>query len=226
MRFNALVVDDEHSGRVSLKILLDKEFFYLFDKIITASTLSEAIAATEKVNFNICFLDVELGDKIGFDLLPYLSKETKVIFVTAYSEYAVKAFREKAFDYLLKPINPVELIAAIKRYEKEALLKDSTKYLLIKDQGFTIPIHRDEIHYIEANGPYSKVFLINNLQYTTSKTLKVLTEQVGSDFIRIHKSYTIHKSMIKSFKKDSIITISNICLPVSRIGSKVLSQYF
>ncbi|MBC7493921.1 MAG: response regulator transcription factor [Flavobacterium sp.] len=226
MKFNALVVDDEHSGRVSLKILLNKAFFYLFDKIETVATLTEAIAAAETGNFNICFLDVELGDKKGFDLLPHLSNETKVIFVTAYSEYAIKALREKAFDYLLKPINPVELNNAVKRYEKEMVLTNSTKYLLIKDHGYTIPIDRNEIHYIEAKGPYSKVFLINNLQYTTAKTLKTLTEQVGIDFIRIHKSYAIHKSMIKSFKKDSIITISDICLPVSRIGSKVLAQYF
>jgi len=226
MKLKALIVDDEHSGRVSLKILLNKEFFFLFDKIVTVASLAEAMEAVEGENFNICFLDVELGNKSGFELLPHLTSQTKVIFVTAYSEYAIKAIREKAFDYLLKPINPAELKSSIRRYEKDLLSKDATKYLLIKEHGFTVPIHLDEIHYIEAKGPYSKIYLVNNTEYTTAKTLKTITGVVGIDFVRIHKSYTINKNMIKSFKKDSIITITNICLPVSRVGAKVLSQYF
>lgn len=225
-KLNALIVDDEHSGRVSLKILLRKDFNLLFDKIITASSLSEALSHVSSETFDLCFLDIELGNKSGFELMPHLPAETKVIFVTAYSEYAIKAIKEKAFDYLLKPINPAELATAIKRYEQEVTVNISSKYLLIKDHGFTIPVYFDDIHHIEANGPYSKICLINHTEYTTAKTLKLLTEMAGTNFIRIHKSYTVNKSLIKSFNRDSIVTTTNICLPVSRIGSKVLSQYF
>ena len=226
MKLKALIVDDEHSGRATLKILLKRDFSYLFDKIITSSSLEEAIIMVSDESFDICFLDIELGSKSGFDFLPYLPSNTTVIFVTAYSEYAIKAVREKAFDYLLKPINPMDLKQAIDRYENEITNNPSSNCILIKEHGFTIPIPLNEIHYIEAKGPYSKIYLVNSIEYTTSKTLKSLTDIVGQNFIRIHKSYTINRAVIKSFKKNSIITINDICLPVSRVGAKVLSQYF
>ena len=82
MKLKILIVDDEHSGRVSLNIFLKKEFDFLIDKIITASSLDEAILFARKEPFNICFLDIQLNNKSGFDLLPHLPTETKVIFVT------------------------------------------------------------------------------------------------------------------------------------------------
>ena len=226
MRLNSLIVDDEYSGRISLKILLKQQFSYLFNQIITAATLDEAIESISKESFNICFLDVELNDRSGFDLLPYLPPETKVIFVTAYSEYAIRALRERAYDYLLKPINPTELVDCIQRLEKESKQEKSRNFLLIKEQGFTVPVEFNEIVYLKAKGPYSKVCLLNNNTYVISKTLKNLTEILSSDFIRIHKSYMVNKTMVQSYKKDNLITTSNVCLPVSRLGSKILSQYF
>ena len=226
MKLKALIVDDEHSGRTTLKILLNRDFNYLFDSITTSSSLEESIILVARETFDICFLDIELGTKSGFDFLSYLPTNTRVIFVTAYSEYAIKALRGKAFDYLLKPINPLDLKEAISRYEKEILITSSTNFILIKEHGFTIPIPLKEIHYIEAKGPYSKIHLVNSIEYTTAKTLKSLTDIVGQNFIRIHKSYTINREMIKSFKKNNLITITDICLPVSRVGAKVLSQYY
>ena len=226
MNYKALIVDDEHSGRATLSILLKRDFNYLFERVVTASSLEESINLLKEETFDICFLDIELGAKSGFDFLPHLPSNTTIIFVTAYSEYAIKAIRGKAFDYLLKPINPVDLKEAINRFEKELLNSSSSNCILIKDHGFTIPIPLKEIHYIEAKGPYSKIYLGNSVEYTTAKTLKSLTDIVGQNFIRIHKSYTINKDVIKSFKKNSLITITDICLPVSRVGAKVLSQYF
>lgn len=145
MKLKALIVDDEYSGRISLQILLKDQFPKLFDKIISASSLNEAIKLISKESFQICFLDIELNDRSGFDLLPHFSSETKVIFVTAYSEYAIRAIRERAYDYLLKPINPGELFDCIQRLQKESGQKEAHKFLLVKDQGFTVPIHFDEI---------------------------------------------------------------------------------
>lgn len=226
-KLTALIVDDEHSGRSSLKILLNKNCFYLFEKIVTASSLDKAIELAEQEHFNICFLDINLNNQSGFDLLPYLSHETKVVFVTAYSEFAIKAIKENAFDYLLKPINPTEFKLCVDRFEKGVLdIEVEKKYLNIKDQGATIPIQMDEIEYVQAEGAYSKIYLVKNREYTTAKTLKSMTELLGKDFIRIHKSYIINKMMIKSFKKNSLTTIHNTCLPVSRVGAKELSLHF
>jgi two-component system LytT family response regulator len=205
-KLTALIVDDEHSGRSSLKILLNKNCYYLFERIVTASSLDQAIEFVKQQHFNICFLDINLNNQSGFDLIPYLANDTKVVFVTAYSEFAIKAIKENAFDYLLKPINPAEFKTCVDRYEKEVLAETDAmkKYLHIKDQGETIPIPLD----------------------ITAKTLKSMTDVLGKDFIRIHKSYIINKMMIKSFKKNSLTTIHNTCLPVSRVGAKELSLHF
>lgn len=225
MKLNALIVDDEHSGRASLKILLNKDFYYLFEKITTVATLQDAIKITAKESFQVCFLDIELNTHSGFELLPHLSSDTKIVFVTAYSEYAIQAIKGKAFDYLLKPINPIELKNCINRYEKE-IWGGVKKYLHIKELGDTVPVRFEDIEYLQANGPYSKIYLTNQKEYITAKTLKTLTEFLGQDFIRIHKSYIVNKMMVKSFNKESLTTIHNTCLPVSRIGAKELSEHF
>ncbi|MDB5280777.1 MAG: hypothetical protein JWR61_5732 [Ferruginibacter sp.] len=227
-KLTALIVDDEHSGRSSLKILLNKNCYYLFEKIVTASALDQAIEIVKQQHFNICFLDINLNNQSGFDLIPHLANDTKVVFVTAYSEFAIKAIKENAFDYLLKPINPAEFKLCVDRYEKEILADSDAvkKYLHIKDQGETIPIPLDEIVFLQAEGAYSKIYLIKNREYITAKTLKSMTDVLGKDFIRIHKSYIINKTMIKSFKKNSLTTIHNTCLPVSRVGAKELSLHF
>ena len=226
-KLTALIVDDEHSGRSSLKILLNKNCFYLFEKIVTAASLNEAIKIVADESFNVCFLDIQLNNQSGFDLVPYLSPETKIIFVTAYSEYAIKAIKDRAFDYLLKPLNPIEFKICMSRFEKETLGNGAIKkYLQIKEQGATVPISLEEIEFLEAEGAYSKIHLVKKKEYITAKTLKSMTDMLGNDFIRIHKSYIVNKMMIQSFKKDSLTTIHNTCLPVSRVGAKELSLHF
>ncbi len=226
-KLKALIVDDEHSGRSSIKILLNKNCYYLFEKIVTASSLNEAIKIVENESFNICFLDIELGSQSGFDLIPYLPPSTKIIFVTAYSQYAIKALKGHAFDYLLKPLNPIEFKTCISRYEKEVLSNDGIRrYLQVKEQGSNIPISFEEIEFLRADGAYSKIHLVKKKEYTIAKTLKSMIDILGADFIRIHKSYIVNKMMIKSFKKNSLTTTQNTCLPVSRVGAKELSRHF
>ncbi len=227
MKLNALIVDDEHSGRTSMKILLSKNYYYLFANITTANSLDDAILLLSKNHFHICFLDIQLHTKSGFELLPYLPVQTKVIFVTAFSEYAINAIREKAFDYLLKPLNPLELKTCIGRYEREYLTEENTsQYLPIKIQGATTPLRIEEIEYIEAAGAYCCIHVAANRQHTTAKTLKTMADILGANFIRIHKSYIVNKGMVKSFKKDILTTTKNTCLPVSRVGAKELSKHF
>ena len=227
LKANALIVDDEHSGRSSLKILLQKNFIFLFDKIDTSPTLKDAVRAVSTANYNLVFLDIELSSHSGFDLLPYLAANTKVIFVTAYSEFAIKAIKERAFDYLLKPLNPAELRDCMGRYQKDIMgVTLAYKYMIVRESGESIPIKLEDIEYIRADGPYSVIHTVKKAEYTTAKTLKSLMYSLGQEFVRIHKSYLLNRHMIKSFKKDSITTIHNSCLPVSRVGAKELSQFF
>ncbi|CAN5719889.1 LytTR family DNA-binding domain-containing protein [soil metagenome] len=227
MKINALIVDDEHSGRSSIGILLKKNHNHLLQSIKTASNLVEAINFVKEEFFNIIFLDIQLGSTSGFDLLPYLSSATKVVFITAYSEYAIRAIKEHAFDYILKPISPIEFNICIAKYEKEFPEGNGKRdYILVKLNGESVPIPVTQIEYLEAEGNYSIIYTRNNKKFVAAKTLKVIYDYLGEDFIRIHKSYIVNKLLVKSFKKDSITTINNKCLPVSRVGAKELSRYF
>ena len=119
-KINVLIVDDEYSGRNSLKIILQAKAYGLINKITTSSNLGDAKIKVSSNDFQIVFLDIGLGNHSGFELLPYLSESTKVIFVTAYSEFAIQAIKQKAFDYILKPISPIELMGTINRYQKDS----------------------------------------------------------------------------------------------------------
>lgn len=227
MRLKALIVDDDHNGRKAISILLKKHYYYLFAQIDTANSIDDARDKVNKSNYNLCFLNIQPGSQSGFELLPFLFSETRVIFFTPYSEIAIKAIKERAFDYILKPIDVVEFKACISRLEKEyAGGKEIKRYLLIKEQGETIPIPIVDIEYLEADGAYSKIYLITKEKYTTAKTLKALSNNLGDHFIRIHKSYMVNIEYVKSFKKDILTTSQNNNLPVSRVGSKELSRYF
>lgn len=227
MNGKVLIVDDEYSGRASLSILLNKNHGYLFHDIVTASSLDEAKEIVSKEIFDICFLDIELANHDGFELIPYLSDKTVIVFVTAYSEFAIKAIKEQAFDYLIKPLTHSELKLCMSRYAN-AYIKDSNvkNFLLIKKNGANVPLPLSEIEYVNGDGPYSKVYLVNRTEHVTAKTLKTLSNPLGENFIRIHKSYLVNKLMIRSFNKNSLTTIHNTCLPVSRVGTKILAQHF
>ena len=227
MKANALIVDDEYSGRISLQILLQKHFDHLFSNIVTASSVEEAVARLSRESFQLCFLDIELQHQSGFDILPHVEPSAKIVFVTAYSQYAIQAIKQRAFDYLLKPLNPIELKLCVQRFEKEVLGGGIGKcHLIVKDKGLSKPLSFSVIEYLQADGPYSRIFSIHKMQYTTARTLKHLTALLGDDFIRVHKSYLVNKTMVQSFNKDSLITTYHTCLPVSRIGGKELSRHF
>lgn len=221
MKYNFLIVDDEDSGRQSLRVLLDKLFWAHFNPLDFANSIESARSCLEKKTYDIVFLDINLKGVSGFELLPYLPESTKVVFVTAYSEHVLQALRSKAFDYLIKPIKEQELSECIERFIKEHQRQDSNKSLVIKNKGLSRIINLSDIVYIEGDGPY----ITFHLQHDTikvAKTLKVILLELNDSFIRIHKSYVVNRGYIKGFNTDKLILLNDTCLPVSRKGFKEL----
>lgn len=227
MTYRGLIVDDEYSGRNSLQILLSKHYMNYFEFIDTARSIEDAEKLLVQKKFDIVFLDIELNGNSGFELLSSFTRDTKVVFVTAYSEYAIQAIRNQAFDYILKPLNPIELKQCLDRFiVAMSATTDQQLFIKIREQGSAIRIPLAEIAYLEANGAYSFIYLMNKKKYLTSKSLKMLEPLLGSNFSRIHKSYIINRQVIHSFRKDSLLTHQKQCLPVSRIGMKELQRHF
>jgi DNA-binding LytR/AlgR family response regulator len=223
-KYNILIVDDEESGRTTLKILLEKEFWAYTSSIQLGRSFEETKEKILANRFDIIFLDINLKGLSAFDLLSFIPNTTKIIFVTAYSEFAIPALRKKAFDYILKPIKRDELISCMQRLLIDTTTWSSSETLHIKEKGLTKILKLSEIIYIKGNGPYS-TFWVDKENYTTSKTLKSILTELGDSFVRIHKSYVVNRFFVKGYNKEKLYLLNNICLPVSRSGLKNLSAH-
>jgi DNA-binding LytR/AlgR family response regulator len=222
MIFNILIVDDEQSGRVSLHILLEKLFVSFTESIKIAKSFNEAELLLKDHVFQLVFLDINLKGFSAFDLLPNITPNTKVIFVTAYSEFVYKALRGKAFDYLLKPIKEEELRECLERIKKEEYGLNAVIH--VKQNGNSRILNIRDILFIEADGPYSKIHLKIEV-IVIARTLKSVLEDLGDAFIRNHKTYAVNQLYIKSFNSNQLLLNNERCLPVSRKGFRELSAY-
>lgn len=229
----ALLIDDESKGRNTLYNFLSK-YCPNVTIIGEADGVSSGKKAIDKLHPDLIFLDIEMRDGTGFDLLEKYTKFSfSVIFVTAHNEYAVKAFKCSAIDYLLKPIIPEELITAVNKFEAEKELKNLSLKLenLIEHKSnikrLALPTSKgiellkiDDIIYCESDGNYTLFKTNSNEIITVSKTIKeydtILTD---FNFFRIHQSYLVNLDYVSKYNKNDggFVTLSNNQkLPVSR----------
>ncbi len=228
-----LIIDDESQSRNTLKKLLTR-FTNNITIVGDAYDVASGIEAIKKKKPELVFLDISMPDGTGFDTLNGCKNEQfEAIFTTAYSEYAIKAIRANALDYLLKPISISDLKAAtVKAYEK-IKKNSSNKYIdnhseLNKIAVATINGHKfiekESIIYLHAKGAYTEICCVNNVVHTCSHNLKYYESLLSSkQFFRIHNSYMINISHVLSFNKGDgsyIVMIDNSCVPISRRKKK------
>jgi two-component system LytT family response regulator len=228
----AVIVDDESSGRNSLKLLLDKNCPNV-EVVSTSSSVEEAILLIASVKPDLVFLDIEMPERNGFDLLNHFTEVNfSVIFVTAYDKYAMQAIKLNALDYLLKPVRSEDLVLALKKVElgtlsESKLLISNFKKNYTKLEKLAIPIREgfsfvdlSEIMRCQADVNYSIIFLKSGSKIISSKTLgeyEDILEDFG--FIRIHKSHIINFNHVKTYSKGEggVITMADgVEIPVSR----------
>ena len=211
----SVIIDDELKSRESLKIILD-EFCDNVQVKALCENCAQGIEAIRTYNPDVVFLDVQMHRETGFDLLSQLSNiRFEVIFTTAHSEYAIKAFKFSAIDYLLKPISIDELKKALEKVEKrlngnislrlEQLMENlqpasqGSKLALPTMDGL-IFVRTDEILYCEASSNYTIFHIADGKQYVVSRTLKEYDELLGAhSFFRIHNSYLVNLNSVKKY---------------------------
>jgi two-component system LytT family response regulator len=232
---NVLIIDDETLNVKNLEILLNENF----EDLTILSTFTEAEQAKDFINkheIDLIFLDINMPVLDGFDLLDLFPERAfEVIFVTAYEEYALKALKASAVDYILKPIILSELTTAVKKAAKRFHEKKKSTQLetISKDKKITLNysggktvISSDEILYIQGVDNLSKVFFHNNQKVMVSKTLKYFEELlVDSPFFRVHKSYIINLNYCQKIisKESYILELANqMKIPISRRKYKPL----
>lgn len=238
----AIIIDDEVSLREVLKSLLKTDHPDV-DVVGEASSVNDAYELIVQSKPDLVFLDIEITDGTGFDLLARFNEISfKIIFVTAHNEHAVRAFKFSAVDYLLKPVDPHELAEAInkaknsypKKFEKHSAevlhsalnTREIPKRILLKDQESIHLIDTEEIVRCEAAGNYTKFHLAGGKTLLISKTLKEFDSLFSSDhFFRAHQSHLINLNYFLRFDKaqgGSIVLKDNSVLPVATRKKELL----
>jgi two-component system LytT family response regulator len=230
-----VIIDDEDHIRDSLTKLLAR-----YCPQVTVAGTADGIASGKKVirelHSDLVLLDIQMNDGTGFDLLQSVSPiDFKVIFITAYDQYALQAFRFSAVDYLLKPVNPEYLVVAIERanqlitdhfnmqmnalYENLRTVARQDKKIILKT---TEQIHLLDLKSIvscESDSCYTTVHTMEGVHIMVAKTLKEFEEMLtGCGFYRVHKSHLINLAHIKRFDKQDggyIVLTNNLKIPVA-----------
>lgn len=209
----AIIIDDETPSAKSLHTLLSK-YCPQVEVMGIAEGVCTGIELIGSVRPDVVFLDIQMKDGTGFDLLERLPDiKFKLIFTTSYDQYAVKAFRYSAMDYLLKPINPEELILSVARLSEQIRISEieqQVKVLLQNRNSFdrvALPtsegirfVKTNDILRCESDGNYTLIFLLSGEKILIPKTLKVYAEILPDDmFYRVHKSHLINIEHIKQY---------------------------
>ena len=241
----AVIIDDEANARQALTNMLQ----FVAPEVVICGEAKNVDLGIELINTqkpNLVFLDIQMPGKTGFDLLSSFDKlDFGVIFTTAYQEYALKAFRFSAIDYLLKPIDPDELQEAVKKYkgmmgevdkkQLEILQEHLANPTIIEDKIRKPNLHQrialpsaEGVHFInlsdiiqcESLGSYTKFNLINGQKIVVSKLLKEYEEILDNyHFFRVHQSNIINLEHIKRYVKGDggqVWMIDNAEIEVSR----------
>lgn len=231
----AVLVDDEAKALESLSW----ELTNLSDEVKVVAAFTDANEALEYLNINTpdcLFLDIEMPIMDGFQFIRNLeNKNFPVVITTAYNQYALKALKNEAVDYLLKPIDTDDLndtLSKIKKFNSKTVTaerlekillnfnaKAINKKITINTDGKLLFLESDEILYAESDGNYSTIYLADGQKLVLTKKLKEVNMMLPSDsFFRIHNSYVVNLGKIKEFLKTDgyVILKSGHKIPVSR----------
>ena len=241
MKLTTIILDDEKSACDVLKSMITDYCPQLELKMVTQDPF-EAKLFIEKQKPDLLFIDINMPKMSGFEFLNQISDfQGKIIFTTAYDQYAIKAFKFSAFDYLLKPIHVEQLEESIERlatnYQNSSdtsPLQDLLKHVNTKStisiphNGEKVFISTDEIQYLEAYGNYTLIYTDGH-KYTASKPLKEFEILLDAkNFLRVHKSYVVNIAFVKKFdakNSSNLILNSGMTVPVSRRKKHLLNQF-
>lgn len=221
-KLKIVLIDDEIATRIICRSYLqDIENISIVGE---ASNIDEAKLLIDATQPNLILLDIQLGNKTGFDLLQLFENPTfKVIFITAYEQYALAAIKAGALDYLLKPIVEEDLIAAIKKSNftnaiqsqaievaKHSLENKWVERITLSGNDGLHIVWTKDIVYCSSSGNYTTFHLANNKQIVISKVLKEYdTILASSHFLRVHQSFLVNMNFVERFTKDQNLIMQN-----------------
>ncbi|MAE86885.1 MAG: DNA-binding response regulator [Flammeovirgaceae bacterium] len=226
MTIKCIAIDDEPLALEKLVDYIEQVPF--FELMGSFENGLEALVFLQDNDIDLIFLDIQMPQILGTQLVQVLTKKPQIIFSTAYSEYAVDGFELDVTDYLLKPLNFRRFLQASQKAlqraksqegSKEVVVPDLVKnYVFVKTENRLVKVVLDEILYIEGLKDYLSIYTQSD-RILTLQSFAELQSQLSSDFIRIHKSYLIPISKIDEIEK-SRLRIGDKFLPIGETYRK------
>ena len=243
----AILIDDEFHCVETLSLLIG-EYCPEVHVMERCKSAKEGLAAVKKHDPALIFLDIEMPVMNGFEFLEQFTEISfAVIFTTSYDQYAIKAIRFSALDYLLKPIDPIELVSAIKKVQEQRHLPLAEQFQMLLKQvhgknssfnkiavptseGFEL-LPADQVVYCEADDNYTHLFLKNKSKIVACRTLKEMEEQLidFNFFIRVHHSYMVNLNEVTKYIRGEggyLVMSDGTSVNVSRSRKDALMKWF
>jgi DNA-binding LytR/AlgR family response regulator len=217
-----IAIDDEPLALRQIAGYIKKTPFFEL-----AGQCESALKAVEMLNSNkieLMFVDINMPDLNGLDFIKSIVNPPKVVFVTAYSEYALEGFRVDAIDYLLKPISYIDFLKSANKVKswfetnlnKHDEIRSNKEFLFIKSGYKLLRINFDDIKYIEGMSEYIKLYLVSAKPVMTLLSMKSIEDQLPAGmFMRVHRSYIVNLTKISIIERNRIIFDNNVYIPVS-----------
>ena len=219
-----LIVDDEPIARSILEKYVGKT-----PSLELAGSIDNALDVLtflKEGEIDLMFLDINMPEFTGIDLLKSLRNPPAVIITTAYSEYGAESYEYDVVDYLMKPIPFERFLKAIQKVEDlktEQEPESKPPYLFLKEDHTTHKVLLADIHYVQAYGNYIKVFLEDKM-LLVRKTISEMESETKDHLIRIHKSYLVSFSAIQGISGNEVILSNNERLPIGKVYKKGITE--
>ena len=218
---NCITIDDEPLALRQIASYIKKTPFLELEE--TFENPINAITFLQENEVDLMFVDINMPDLNGMDFVKSLDNPPKVIFTTAYSEYALEGFKVDALDYLLKPIDYAAFLKAANKarswfdlqQKQSDQLKSDEDFLFIKSEYKIVRIKIDDIKYIEGMREYVRIHLANDKPIMTLLSMKSVEEQLPKDsFMRVHRSFIVNLKKITTIERNRIV-FDKVYIPVS-----------
>lgn len=223
---NCIVVDDDEFSRTVVKQLIERTPNLTL--VAECEDAIEVFGILKNNQIDIAFLDVEMPEMSGIDLVKALKNLPQIILITSRAEYAVEAFEYNVTDYLVKPVKYVRFLKAVEKAENN--IKSSTSqpedtteeqnYVFIKSDSKIIRLHLDEVHFVEALSDYV-VLNTQTKKHVMHGTMKSMVQKLGDQFIRVHRSFIVNRNKIEAIEDTKVVMPTKI-IP---IGASYKSKF-
>ena len=228
---NCIIVDDESTAREILETYLQK--IATVNLVKSCKNVKEALEIISKSQINLVLLDINMPEISGLTLAKVIDKKIKVIFTTAYREYAVDGFDIQAVDYLLKPISYKRFLKAINKFfnlsensiSKTPVVLEQAKsdFIFVRSERKMVRINFDEILYIESLSDYIKIYTKEKTVITRETISNMEAKLPNTKFLRIHRSFLIAIGKIETYTNE-FVEVNKEELPISRTYKESVLQ--